>query len=337
MREKKSALPDATSLQHTVASQLGGATSTILLYPVDVIRTRFLSQDGTRTREHNGETYRSITRAFQLVYREEGGLPAFFRGCHVSVCGTVCAWGVYMYLYRLQCSWYAAWQAKRHETHRSRRDLVALSGEDSFAALSAATWQNLLQRFGFSIIASCTSALACNPIWLLKTRMQLEEASARTAGVPRHFLTFRDGLLHTVQTTGVRSLWRGVSAQIMLGVPNAFNLPLYDTVKAAIMRIRVKNELSVLDVGVSSTVTKVLLALLCQPLVVVKTRLQDHRARAGDVHYQSFLQSTKTIWQRGGLVAFYRGTVSSMCQTVPRSVLLFVFYEQFLKVAKYIS
>ncbi|CBZ29500.1 mitochondrial carrier protein-like protein [Leishmania mexicana MHOM/GT/2001/U1103] len=336
MTEKPSAAPKATSLQHTVASQLGGATSTILLYPVDVIRIRFTSQDGTHTREHNGQTYRSIAKAFQLIYREEGGLRALFRGCHVSVCGTVCAWGVYMYLYCCQCTWYEAWRARRREAHCSGSGVSRCSEEESLAACPAALWQNLLQRFGFSIIASCASAVVCNPIWLLKTRMQLEEASARTADAPRNFRTFRGGLLHTVQTTGVRSLWRGVSAQMVLAVPNAFNLPLYDTIKAAIIDLR-KGELSVLDVCVCSTVTKTVLALICQPVVVVKTRLQDHRARRGEIQYRSFLQSIKTMWQRGGLAAFYRGTVPSMCQTVPRSALMFAFYEQFLKAAQHIS
>lgn len=332
--KKSPAPPKATSVQHTVASQLGVATSTILLYPVDVVRMRYMSQDGTHTREHNGQTYRSIQKAFQLIYREEGGVRAFFRGCHVSVCGTVCAWGVYMYFYRCQCAWYEAWQTRRRERRGS-----SSSTDDGPGATAywAATWQNLLQRFGFSIVASCTSAVVCNPIWLLKTRMQLEEASARTASVPRHFRTFRDGLVHTVQTTGVHSLWRGVSAQMVLAVPNAFNLPLYDTIKATIMGVTGKSELSVLEVCVCSTVTKVVLALICQPVLVVKTRLQDHRARAGEIRYESFGQTATTMWKRGGLAAFYRGTVPSLCQTVPRSVLMFVFYEQFLQLAKRIS
>lgn len=335
MSEKKQAPTKATSLQHTVASQLGGATSTILLYPIDVVRMRFMSQDGTLTRQHNGQTYQSITSAFQLIYREEGGVRAFFRGCHVSVLGTVCAWGVYMYFYRCQCAWYEAWQRSRQQA--SSTGDASESKDMNRTVYWGATWRSLLQRFGFSIVASCTSAVACNPIWLLKTRMQLEEASARTATVPRNFQTFRHGLVYTVRTTGLRSLWRGVSVQALLAVPNAFNLPLYDTIKFTITGITGRGELSVAEVCACSTLTKVVLALICQPLLVIKTRLQDHRARSGEVQYETFAQSAKTVWQRGGLVAFYRGTVPSLCQTVPRSVLMFVFYEQFLKIAKRVS
>ncbi|KAK7199716.1 mitochondrial carrier protein-like protein [Novymonas esmeraldas] len=333
--KKNSPAPAATSLQHTVASQLGSATSTVLLYPVDVVRMRYMSQDGTRTREHNGQTYRSVGNAFRLIYREEGGLRAFFRGCHVSVLGAVCAWGVYMYCYRVQCAWYEAWQAQRHSAAGGAS--TSTGAPTASEASWAAALQSLVQRFGFSIVASCTSAVVCNPIWLLKTRIQLEEASARTSTAPRNFRTFRGGLVHTVQSTGVRSLWRGVSAQIVLAVPNAFNLPLYDMIKATIMRARGTSELSVPEVCVCSTTTKVVIALIGHPVLVVKTRLQDHRARAGEVHYESFVQSVKTVWRRGGVAAFYRGTIPSLCQAVPRSVLTFVFYEQFLKVAKRIS
>lgn len=341
MSESKGAPPKATSLQHTVASQLGGATSTILLYPIDVIRMRFMSQDGTRTREHNGQTYSSIKNAFRLIYKEEGGVRAFFRGCHVSVLGTVCAWGVYMYFYRCQCAWYEVWQRKGAGQASSSGSGSSASTDQkkdrNSAVYWSATWQNLLQRFGFSIVASCTSAVVCNPIWLLKTRMQLEEASARTMTVSRNFQTFRHGLVYTVKTTGLRSLWRGVSVQVLLGVPNAFNLPLYDTIKATIMGVTGRNELSVVEVCTCSTLTKVALSVFTHPLLVLKTRLQDHRARSGEVQYESFLQSAKTVWVRGGVAAFYRGMVASLCQTVPRSVLLFVFYEQFLKLAKQVS
>ncbi|KPA84637.1 putative mitochondrial mitochondrial carrier protein-like protein [Leptomonas pyrrhocoris] len=337
---KKSLPPKATFIQHTVASQLGGATSTILLYPIDVVRMRFMSQDDTRIRQHNGQTYHSITTAFRLIYREEGGTRAFFRGCHVSVLGTVCAWGVYMYFYRCQCAWYETWQNNQQQ-QQQRPTGTSSQEETSKGTISvgsgSASWKSLVQRFGFSIVASCTSAVVCNPIWLLKTRMQLEEASARTETVQRNFRTFRHGFVYTVKTTGLRSLWRGVSAQMLLAIPNAFNLPLYDTIKSTTMSLTGRNELSVVEVCTCSTLTKVVLALICQPLLVVKTRLQDHRARSGEVQYETFAQSTKTVWRRGGLVAFYRGMVPSLCQAVPRSVLTFVFYEKFLRFARQIS
>ncbi|KAG5496172.1 hypothetical protein JKF63_02473 [Porcisia hertigi] len=325
--------PNAPVSIHIVSSQLASATSTCAFYPFDTLKTRFMSQDGTTVRQHNGHVYSSIRGSLALIYREEGLLP-LFRGCPVAIIGSTIAWGIYMFLYRQLCN------MSECTSYLGRSSISLLSSAEADPTRSGvlSSWimmsQNLLPRFVFSTIASCTSAVACNPIWLIKTRMQLEEASTRRVFAQRHFRTFRGGLLHTVQTTGVYSLWRGVSAQIVLGIPNAMNLPLYDTIKAAMLNTRRTSELSVPEVCACSTLTKVVLTLVCHPVMVLKTRLQDHRAREGEIHYKSFIQSTKTIWQRGGLLAFYRGTLPSLCHTVPRSLLMFLFYEQSLKVSR---
>lgn len=294
---------------------------------------RFMSQDGTATRQHNGQTYRSVWRSFRVIYQEEGIRP-FFRGVHVAVLGSVCAWGVYMYIYRWECARYAAYK----EAHATDLTASKSDGTGQKRVIDAGmtdTLGNLLQRFGFSIIASCTSAVVCNPIWLTKTRMQLEESSARVPGTARHYQTFTGGVVYAVRTSGVWSLWRGVSAQLLLGIPNAFNLPLYDTIKSTTMRLTQQDSLSVLQVCVCSTITKVVLAVVCHPIAVLKARLQDQRAREGEVQYRSLNQAVRTVWVRGGVKDLYRGMVPSLYHTVPRSVLMFVFYEKCLQLIRY--
>ncbi|EPY33204.1 solute carrier family 25 (mitochondrial folate transporter), member 32 [Strigomonas culicis] len=300
---------------------------------------RFMSQDGTAVRHHNAHYYRSILSAFRLIATQEGRVAPFFRGCHVAVSGSVCAWGIFMYIYRWECALYTAYTERRAARGASA---------SSTNLVDFATLGDLLQRFGFSSIASCTSALLCNPIWLIKTRMQLEEASCRrylaahegeagAAAAPRpvrHFATFRGGLMHSVREGGLRSLWRGVSAQMLLGVPMSFHFPLYDTIKCSVLRLSHRESLNSIEVAVCSFITRVLLLLISHPIMVLKTRLQDHRARLGEVQYKSFAQAAVTVWRNGGVRDFYRGLVPSLAQSVPRSVLMFVLYEQFLKVIK---
>lgn len=304
----------ATALQHTLSSQLGSAVSTFLIYPLDVVRIRYVSQDSTHYRQHNQMTYTSMRKSFAVIFREEG-IRTFFRGVHVAIVGSVCAWGVYMALYRWLSEVYASYRTKGHDLRRS-------------------TVNTFLERSGLSILSSSISAVVCCPIWVLKTRMQLEEASARTAAPgARHFQSFRSGLTHSVRTNGLHSLWRGTSAQILLGIPNAFNFPIYETLKHYALLYSDAASLSVSQVCLCSTITKVLLTFVTHPIAVVKTRLQDHRARVGEVKYCSFVSSLKTIWMRNGLAnGFYRGMVPSLCHTVPRSVLMCVSYEYFLSV-----
>lgn len=322
--ESKTTTGKPTTLQHTLASQCGSAASTIVLYPIDVVRVRFMSQDGTQVRQHSGQTYSSVARSFKVIHKSEG-LRAFYGGCHVAVLGSVCSWGIYMYSYRWLCDSYALFkerpQRRSCDPSAGRASVVYSERVDTF-----------LQRFALSTLASCVCAVACNPIWLMKTRMQIEEAS-RASQVERRFRTFRGGLLYSVRASGVKSLWRGTSAQVLLGVPNAVTLPLYDTMKAYLKQLHQDHgaELNLAEVSLASFTTKVMVALIAHPIAVFKTRLQDHRARVGDVQYTSFLQTAKTIWKRSGPKGLYRGFVPSLYQSVPRTVLMFVFYERFLR------
>ncbi|CCW62776.1 unnamed protein product [Phytomonas sp. EM1] len=319
----------ASALQHTLSSQCGSAVSTIILYPIDVIRIRYMSQDGTFYRQHNGQTYHSIKSACKAIYEQEG-LGAFFRGCHVAIIGSVCAWGIYMYLYRLMLAGYTNQIAPlfgKQESQTAPRNWMQVYGAlDTF-----------VQRSGISILASCACAVMCNPIWLVKTRMQLEECAFRAARgdalkVPRYYRTFCESIHHTVRTTGFLSLWRGVSAQVLLGVPNAFNLPLYETIKLYLTSGSREEQLTLGQVFVCSTATKLILSIFTHPIAVLKTRMQDYRALVGDIQYEHFFQSLNVVWRRGGVWDFYRGMVPSLIHSTPRSVLLFIFYEQFLKI-----
>ncbi|KAH8603373.1 putative Mitochondrial carrier protein [Trypanosoma vivax] len=259
-----------------------------------------MSQDGTAQRQHNGQTYRSVGRALALVYREEG-LSVLFRGCHVAVLGSVTAWGVYMFIYRSLCG------------------LCSVSFADQAC---------------FALIASVVSTILSSPIWLIKSRMQIEDAS----GV-RRYRTFSAGCRHVLQTTGVRSMWRGVSLQLLLVVPNALSFPLYDRMKEALLRRRsdstvvpvvAHNGLSVADACLCSAVTKGLLVTVSHPIMLLKVRMQDQRWNVGDVQYATVRHSLPLIIKREGVRGIVRGLVPSLMYAVPRGVAHFVLYEKLL-------
>lgn len=289
-----------SSSQHTIATQLAGAFSTLSFYPLDVVKMRFMSQDGTKERMHNNTVYRSLSQSIKTIYSEEG-VRALYRGAHVAVCGATASWGVYMYLYR--------------ETLRIAGDRT------EFSARAVA-----------SVVASSVASVLSNPIWLIKTRMQLEEFHrAHGKESMRQYATFFGGVRHVLRTNGFRGLWVGSSAQVLLGVPNAFNFPIYDTVKAFRLQQTQRKSLDLYEVCICSTFTRTILMLLSHPLFVIKTRLQDQRSHAGDVKYVSLHQAFLLTLKREGLKGLYRGVVPALAQSVPRSVTNFVVYEIFLR------
>ncbi|KAK7199715.1 mitochondrial carrier protein [Novymonas esmeraldas] len=281
---------------HTASSQLASATSTCVFYPFDMLKTRFMSQDGTAMRQHNGCVYSTIRGSLRVIYREEG-LRTLFRGCPVAVAGSVVAWGVYMFLYRQLCNW---------------TEFTSYMGRSSVSVLSSAA----------------SSCVAC-PIFLIKSRMQLEEAH-RSA----HYRTFWAGVRHTVQTSGVRSLWRGLSLQMFLIFPNALAIPTYDTLKQLVLRYRWRHaettELNLLEIGACSTLTKVWILILSHPLIMMKVRMQDERATVGRYQYRSVAQSISNVLKTQGPRGMYRGFSTALVHSLPRSLLHYCIYEKTL-------
>ncbi|ORC88382.1 mitochondrial carrier protein [Trypanosoma theileri] len=284
-------------VSHTISSQLASAASTFIYYPFDTLRIRFMSQDGTLQRQHNGQTYHSISKALTTIYREEG-LRALFRGCHIAVMGAMMSWGVYMYLYRSLCS---------------------LSEVSSY-----------IGRAGVSAVASLIATFFSSPIWLIKSRMQIEEATKS-----KNYVTFHGGVRHVLQTTGFRSLWRGVSLQLTLVIPNSLNVPTYDFLKGIVLHTRyghnsMNGELSVLESSLCSMLTKTFLVFLSHPITVLKVRLQDQRWNAGEVKYRSVHDSILLILKREGARGMLRGLGSSLLHSLPRTTTYFVIYEKTL-------
>ncbi|KAG5470511.1 hypothetical protein LSCM1_01755 [Leishmania martiniquensis] len=288
--------PHAPVAIHTVSSQLASATSTCVFYPFDTLKIRYMSQDGTATRLHNGRVYSSIYSSLALICREEG-LRALFRGCAVAVAGSMVAWGVYMLLYRQLCN-------LTESTSYTERSCVS--------AVSSA-------------ISSC---VAC-PIFLVKSRMQLEEVKRVSL-----YRSFWSGVHHTVQTTGVRSLWRGLPLQLFLIFPNALSIPTYDTLKRFLLQNRWHHaeltELNLFEIGVCSTLTKVWILILSHPLVMMKVRMQDERATLGECQYRSVAQSFSSVLKTQGPQGMYRGFFTALVHSLPRSFLHYCIYEKTL-------
>lgn len=290
--------PQHSALQHTVASQVAGASSTFLLYPIDVVKMRYMSQDGTQERRHNGRYYQSVLQSLNTIRKQEG-IRALFRGSHVAIVGASTAWGAYMYLYR------------------ASKELI---GANHF-------WQDAL----LSLNASILSGLFCLPIWLVKTRMQLEFAEPAAT---RQYGGIIPAVRHIYTTTGLKGFWAGAVPQTALALPNCLSIPIYDKIKR--WRVGESKEVGWWDVLLASGASKFVIMILSHPLIVIKTRMQDTRRFAGtEVHYQTLGQSLLTTARREGTAGLYRGFVPALIQAVPRSTITFVVYEFCLGLTKY--
>jgi solute carrier family 25 folate transporter 32 len=287
--------------RNTVASQFAAAISTVVVCPLDTVKVRFMSQDGTASRTHNGHYYTRIRQGVTCIVREEG-VRALYRGGHVAVFGATVSWGTYVFLYR-------SGQAAMSGYGEGHRFLV-----DSFV----------------STTASLTNAMLTSPIWMLKTRMQIDDVAAYQAGVRGHYATFIGGARHVLQSEGALALWKGLRVQLALALMNGFNFPLYEFLKRRVQRLQNRDQLSTPEVIVCSAVAKSALAFGTNPFFVIRTRLQDARYNAvKGVEYTGVASTARITYRREGIGGFFRGVTASIALTAPRTALFMVLLERF--------
>ena len=169
------------------------------------------------------------------------------------------------------------------------------------------------------LLSSCTT----NPLWVIKTRMQLEreKASPSLATIVRTIYSER----------GVRGFWRGVSASAYGISETVLHFVIYEKLKQQWLDSQLTsgavrgNERTVRDFlalmlcgGVSKTVA----TSLAYPHEVARTRLRE----AGN-KYNSFWGSLATVHREEGLAGLYRGLGTNLVRQIPNAAVMMSTYE----------
>lgn len=196
----------------------GGFATAIVTSPLDVLRTRLQSdlyQVPTRASavsqpsKQLGHSYLKPSRTTQIIssiYRAEGW-PAFFRGLGPSLAGVVPATAIKFYVYG-NCK-------------RIGADMLGYGEGSPFIHAQAA------------ICAGIATATSTNPIWVVKTRLQLDKARTPSGGLPtRRYQNSVDCLRKVVRHEGLSGLYRGLSASYLGSVETALHLVLYERLKS---------------------------------------------------------------------------------------------------------
>jgi len=303
-------------------------TSAILTSPLDVLKTRLQSD----FYQHQLEILRkakgipppvalSIPRSallhfnetFQIlfsVHRIEGW-RALFKGLGPNLIGVVPARAINFYAYG---------NGKR---------IIS----DKFNNGREAAWVHLTAAATAGI---CTGT-ATNPIWLVKTRLQLDKSRAEKAGtqVTRQYKNSLDCVMQTVRNEGIRGLYRGLSASYLGVTESSLYWVLYEQMK---LYLRQREERLVAcgrhpsawdqtlswggRVGAAGT-AKFFAALVTYPHEVIRTRLRQAPLEDGRLKYTGIVQCFKTIWKEEGMASLYGGLTPHMLRVVPSAAIMF--------------
>lgn len=280
--------------------------------PLDVIKTRLQS-------EYHKQLYSSfnppptrtlqqlrLPNTFQLlinIYRKEGGF-ALFKGLGPNLVGVVPARAIHFY------------------TYGNSKAMLSTYFNDKDSS-----WIHLIS----AVCAGIVTSTATNPIWMIKTRLQLDKVSVKA------YRNAWDCLQKIVQQEGFQSLYRGMSASYLGISESTIQWILYERFKKRIAEKKTQLSSKHITQYHSSSIwiynfaaagtAKLIATALTYPHEVVRTRLRQFPIQNGTVKYKGLVQCFRLIWKEEGIKALYGGLTAHLLRVIPNAAIMFGSYE----------
>ncbi|KAL7926720.1 mitochondrial carrier domain-containing protein [Trichoderma austrokoningii] len=333
-RGQAKALPFAKSWVHFMAGGIGGMTAAAVTAPLDVLKTRLQSDfyqaqirasraaqtQAMRLNPVRGALYHLSDTLSILgsVYRIEGS-RALFKGLGPNLVGVIPARSINFFVYG---------NGKR---------LMA----DYWNKGQEAPWVHLLA----GVTAGVATSTATNPIWMVKTRLQLDKSVAERSGgvAQRLYRNSWDCVKQVVRDEGMRGLYKGMSASYLGVVESTMQWMLYEQLKAYLARREAlivasgrdkcpwDHVVDVMGNGGAAGGAKLVAAVIAYPHEVARTRLRQAPLANGKLKYTGLVQCFKLVWKEEGLMGLYGGLTPHLMRTVPSAAIMFGMYEVILR------
>lgn len=311
-------------------------TAATLTAPLDVLKTRlqsdFYQAQLAQTRAAKGispHAHLSPLRSGLLHFRETfqilgsvhrvEGWRALFKGLGPNLVGVVPARSI---------NFFVVGNGKR---------IIAEYGNGG----KESAWTVLLAAATAGIVTSTVT----NPIWLIKTRLQLDKTVVEKTGglAKRRYKNSWDCIRQVIRGEGIRGLYKGMSASYLGVTESTLQWVLYEQMKTSLAE-REKRIIAdgrpktwwdrtvewTGNIGAAGS-AKLVATLATYPHEVARTRLRQGPTEGGQLKYTGLVQCFKLVWKEEGMVAMYGGLTPHLLRTVPSAAIMFGMYEGILK------
>ncbi|KAL5337097.1 mitochondrial carrier domain-containing protein [Aspergillus crustosus] len=290
----------SSSVVETIAGFTAGVATTLSLHPLDLIKTR-LQVDRALTSRVGGSL-----RVVHEIFRNEGGLVAFYRGLTPNIVGNSFSWALYFLLYGDIKRTIGTWRL--HECEKGEQQRGMLTSLDYFIASGS---------------AGLMTSILTNPIWVIKTRMLATGSKS-----PGAYTSFTKGAMQILRSEGIPGFYRGLSPSLFGVSHGALQFVAYEKLKLyrteADSGPKNHKELSNMDFFIISSISKVFAGSLTYPYQVLRSRLQTYNAHLA---YSGLGDAIVQVWAREGLAGFYKGLGPNLFRVLPSTWVTFLVYE----------
>ncbi|XP_034039093.1 solute carrier family 25 member 36-A-like [Thalassophryne amazonica] len=298
------------TLIHLFAGGCGGTVGAILTCPLEVVKTRLQSSSirlyisEVHLSSINGASLARVAppgplHCLKLILQREGP-RSLFRGLGPNIVGVAPSRAIY----------FAAYSTAK---------------ENLNGVLEPDSTQVHMVSAG---MAGFTAITATNPIWLIKTRLQLD---ARNRGERR--MNTLECIRRVYQMDGLRGFYRGMSASYAGISETVIHFVIYERIKHKLLENKTHTSMEEEDESVKGTsefvgmmlaaaTSKTCATTIAYPHEVIRTRLREEGSK-----YRSFFHTLLTVPKEEGYRALYRGLITHLFRQIPNTAITMFTYE----------
>ncbi|KAK4104957.1 mitochondrial carrier [Parathielavia hyrcaniae] len=317
------------ALVETVAGLSAGSMATLIVHPLDIVKTR-MQVYRTSIAAAPGTTTSSSPTTVALIRsltRTDRPLAALYRGLTPNLLGNATSWASFFFFKARLERAIAQVRAGRQDSHHD-----ADAGADPLPHTPTHIKRLLTPAdfFAASLAAGALTQVITNPVWVLKTRMLASDRSAAGA-----YPSMWSGAARLLREEGVAGFYRGLGVGMLAVSHGAVQFAVYDPARRMYLArkgARREGEEKENDVAVSneativlSTVSKLVAGAVTYPLQVLRSRLQHYDAEAQFGRGVSGV--VRKLWREEGVRGFYRGVMPGVVRVLPATWVTFLVYE----------
>ncbi|KAF8885054.1 mitochondrial carrier [Gymnopilus junonius] len=311
---------------HLVAGGLGGMCGAIVTSPFDVVKTRLqsdlfrqkhpahigvLGHSGGASSVMMGSIPRSSTNLLynfvetgyiiRDIYREES-IRALFKGLGPTLVGVIPARSINFFAYG---------NGKRIIAEKFNN-----GQENSFVYLAAAA------------IAGIATGTATNPIWVVKTRLQLAHGDRKDKVLGGSWACIKK----IMREEGVKGFYKGLSASYLGVTESTIQWVLYERLKKLSTAAEGRQGAVWQWLGMlgSAGTAKFVASMITYPHEVLRTRLRQPSVN-GIVKYTGLWQTLKLVIHEEGARTLYSGLSAHLMRVVPNAAVMYSIYEGLIR------
>ncbi|XP_068098491.1 solute carrier family 25 member 33 [Hyperolius riggenbachi] len=299
------------TLRHLLAGGCAGTVGAIVTCPLEVIKTRLQSsglalQPVYYSQVQLGTLSGGVVRpassvspsALQVLKSilEKEGPKSLFRGLGPNLVGVAPSRAIYFAAYS--------------------------KAKEKFNAVFVPN-SNLVHMCSAGCAAFVTNTMM-NPIWMVKTRMQLER---RVRGSKQK--NALQCARYVYQTEGMRGFYRGLTASYAGISETIICFVIYEGLKKNLEEMQLsrtsggeKSTASFLGLMLAAAFSKGCASCIAYPHEVIRTRLREEGSK-----YQTFCQTARLVAREEGYAAFYRGLLAQLFRQIPNTAIVLSTYE----------